>query len=675
MPVDSIRGRPVKPAGPAERIVKETGMQRQVAMPVVLCWLFLAGLAAGCGQEMQGRRCPRGVPRLTVRACWPEQKLPNNTIHKMRVARGGEVDVVAVIEPGGVDLKDSKVQVTTSVPLELTDLLVGGEPLAPSPAVTVELQRPKEVRWTFRLPWRPREARSDYRFEVTVSPPRRRWRGRRPGGYNSKMIASVTVEQGVGCYDTTVLRRLKMLAESPYCKLEKIGKSALGRDMYLIRATDWSVPHAKKKQLVIIGPYHGDEPSGVETCLDFLYELITVPRRKAYLRRMVFYVIPSHNPDGHETCSHWGTHKIDPGNYSYEHLKIPEAVAVAAALGKYGKDFTDALAIVHHQWGRDYTLISHIDTVPRGRCPSYELVRNMSVAVSNELDIPMYPIYGVQSPHYTGVRGFMAVELKMPNYTLENTGIRTFNLGGLMKHVERELAIYYATIDQMLAPRPVRPKVRAAKKLRFPAERNYEAYKTAQPPVIDARLDEPCWQGPTVIRNFRRIGRPGREVPATSARVAYDDERLYVAFKAEQLARPSPAGLGGPDAVEVMLDTNLNQWTYYHFQVNADGDIRRSYYSCAGISDNAAFDARGCKAAVCLDSGTVEMSIPLACFNHAGRVDPPIPIPIPDGTVWGANFVRSRHGKVAESGWARTTSGNSHRPWQFNAITFMGPKD
>jgi len=625
---------------------------------------------------------PAKVPHLELRAWWAEQEIETNTVHKLRIPRGGMVDIIATIEPGGVDLKDSRVEITVTPPLELTGLLLDGEQITPETSVEVDLAEPRQLRWTFQTQWEPRKAHREYRFDVTVPSPPRRWRGGREKGYRADLKKSVTIEQGVSCWDTTAQRRIEQLAKSPYCKLENIGKSVLGRDMYLLRASDWSVLAEKKKQLIVIGPYHGDEPSGQETVLDFLHEIFTDPQKKHYLEEIVFYIFPSHNPDGHEVASHWGTHKIDPGNHSYNKLdEVPEAANVEKTLRKYQKEFTDPMAIVHHEWGADYILISHMDVFPRAKAGSWQLIQNMCVKVSNELDKPMYPIYAHYTEEgYTGVRGFMTYVQHIPNYTLENTGHSQFNLAVLMESIIPELAIYYATLDQMLHPAAVAPKVHPPKDVTFPPERNYKAYRTDTPPVIDGELHEDCWGGESIITGFARTGRRRGSPGETTVHIAYDDENIYFAFDVPDLEKSDITGrdvnlsLSGQDACEIALDTNLNQWTWFQFAVNANGAFCDTYFRCAGIHDPDAFNIAEYKLAGSVENGAIELSIPLKAFNHPGRVDPPIAIPIPDGTVWGTNFLRTRTEKHSASTWARIRGRNTERPWGFNAITFAGKK-
>jgi hypothetical protein len=131
-------------------------------------------------------------------------------------------------------------------------------------------------------------------------------------------------------------------------------------------------------------------------------------------------------------------------------------------------------------------------------------------------------------------------------------------------------------------------------------------------------------------------------------------------------------GAWGGDACQLMLDTNLNQWTYFTLKAGVEGPLIDSYSVTPGLEDSGKFQAVGCKIARSVEQGIIEMAIPLRAFNHAGRVDPPLTIPIPEGSVWGANIVRDGHGGLGHATWARTTNRWDDRPWEFNAITFAG---
>ena len=71
----------------------------------------------------------------------------------------------------------------------------------------------------------------------------------------------------------------------------------------------------------------------------------------------------------------------------------------------------------------------------------------------------------------------------------------------------------------------------------LPARPRIVATRTAQPPVIDGRLDDPAWAAATpsdaFVQHFPDEGAPSSE--RTSMRVLYDDKNLYVGVDAEQL--------------------------------------------------------------------------------------------------------------------------------------------
>lgn len=62
----------------------------------------------------------------------------------------------------------------------------------------------------------------------------------------------------------------------------------------------------------------------------------------------------------------------------------------------------------------------------------------------------------------------------------------------------------------------------------------YEALRTADPIVIDGRLDEPVWQHAPQSPRFIDIISGGRAIHDTRAMVVWDDENLYVAYRVEE---------------------------------------------------------------------------------------------------------------------------------------------
>ncbi len=611
-----------------------------------------------------------GVPTLKLSASWDEQKLEKCVIHKTRVPRGGTFEVVATVDLPGVRFRRwdrPRITITASPELVPTKAFLDGKERNKADA-TVPLEKTaakREIRWRYELPWQIRKAEPEYTFAVKVVLPRA----------HADLRKSITVEQGISCYDTTHAERLKMLAKSRYCKLESIGKSTFGREMYFLRVTDFTVPAAAKKKFVMIGAYHGGEVSGHGSILDFVYELITKKENERYLKTCALYIVPCMNPDGREAG--WRNHPngTDMNNVYAQDDVIAEGKNVAAVLQKYKRELTGAIGITTHQWGKSYVLLSH-DCRKKWDW-SDKLMKNVGIRISNEMDDYVH----VQShaPRHdrkvTAIRGYMFHKVGIPNFVIETTS-GGYNVGRQMKSMIRELGVYYAVLDQLIAPHPVKPKIRPPKNITFPPEKNYQVYKVARPPKLDGKLDDACWQAKSIITNFKTSGRRPKQQAKTTVHVVYDDEHLYVAYRVPDLKvskirghNPSP-GVWTEDGADFMFDTNLNRWTYFQFQANANGAFGDAYWPIPGIPDSNTFNVTGYEVAGSVKNGAIEIKIPFAALNgHPEMLDPRIPSPPRPGTVWGVNFFRNK----PSTSWAPMTR-SAHAPWEYNAMTFTGKR-
>jgi hypothetical protein len=310
---------------------------------------------------------------------------------------------------------------------------------------------------------------------------------------------------------------------------------------------------------------------------------------------------------------------------------------------------------------------------------SDRLIKNVGISVSNEMDEYVH----VQSAPARrdgskSIRGYMYVTLGVPNFTLENVGAKDFNIGRQMKNIIRELNVYYSVLDYMLDDTSVRPKVRQPKRLSFPESKNYKVFKVVNPPKIDGKLEDACWQRESIISNFTTGGRNPKQLGKTTVHVVYDDRNLYIAYDVPDLKPtkikghdPHP-GICTEDGADFFLDTSLNQWSYFQFQANANGAFSDNYWPIPGIRDSNTFNVKGYEAAGSVADGAIEIKIPFAVFNgHREMVDPEIPSPPKPGTVWGVNFIRNR----PRTSWAQLGPYRlAHTPWRFHAMTFTGEK-
>lgn len=613
-----------------------------------------------------------GVPRLEITFSYPEQELQGNLIHKNRVPRGGIFDITAVIHLKGASFTlDDRPRITISSRPELKPVKLwvdGKEVEKPSSSVPFEKsEAAKEIRWQYELSWRVRKAQAQFTFDVKAD----------LSNIYADLRKSITVEQGMACYDTTYTSRVKMLSKNKYCRLESIGRSGFGREMYLLRVTDFDVPAAKKKQFIMIGAYHGDEPSGPESILDFVYELITKDENRRYLMSFTLYIIPCMNPDGRELGIDEVVNGIDL-NYGFLRGKEPvEALNVATALQLYKPDFVAAIGMTTHQWWRPYLLLSH-DCLKKWDW-SDQLIKNVGIRISNEMDEYVHVQSSPASKHKDkSIRGYMYTRMGIPNFVLENVGRKTFNIGRQMNNIIREIRIYYAVLDFMLDSSPPRPKVRPKLKVTFPDSRNYKVYKVDKPPKIDGVLDDAYWQHESIITKSTSGEKRSKQVGKTTVHLVYDDRNLYIAYDVPDLKPskivghdPNP-GIWHEDGVDFMFDTSLNQWSYFQFQANVNGAFTDTYWPIPGIPDSRTFNMKRYKVAGSVTSGAIEIEIPFAEFNgHPEMNDPEISVPPKPGTVWGVNFIRNR----PRWSWVNLgPNGTAHAPWLFNGMTFTGKK-
>ena len=106
------------------------------------------------------------------------------------------------------------------------------------------------------------------------------------------------------------------------------------------------------------------------------------------------------------------------------------------------------------------------------------------------------------------------------------------------------------------------------------------ALRTAEPPTIDGRLDDPVWRDVVPITQFVQTS-PTEGGPATEDTevwLAYDSDNLYVAFYAHyndpgimRANRAERDQTQGDDQMSIMVDPFLDQQRSYLFSVNGFG--------------------------------------------------------------------------------------------------------
>jgi hypothetical protein len=170
-------------------------------------------------------------------------------------------------------------------------------------------------------------------------------------------------------------------------------------------------------------------------------------------------------------------------------------------------------------------------------------------------------------------------------------------------------------------------------------------------PVIDGRLDDEAWRRAPVANGFVQVdpreGAPASD--ATEVRVLYDDEALYVAFRAFDSAPDSIVGLltrrdmnSPSDWVHVVVDSYHDRRTAFRFSVNPAGVKVDAYLFEDHREDtgwNAIWDVA---TAIDAEGWTAEFRIPLSQLRFSGA-------PLQD---WGINFARDVARRNERSAWS-----------------------
>ena len=110
------------------------------------------------------------------------------------------------------------------------------------------------------------------------------------------------------------------------------------------------------------------------------------------------------------------------------------------------------------------------------------------------------------------------------------------------------------------------------------------AARAGSKPAIDGRLDEVLWQGKPTIGNLSPMRAEGSSSVKTKVWMSRDDAFLFVGVRCDE---PQPDYIRSEieerdgevwtdDSIEIVLDTNRDQKTYYRFAVNSNGVLYES---------------------------------------------------------------------------------------------------
>lgn len=213
-----------------------------------------------------------------------------------------------------------------------------------------------------------------------------------------------------------------------------------------------------------------------------------------------------------------------------------------------------------------------------------------------------------------------------------------------------------------------------------------------QAPTIDGKLDDAVWRTATLLGPFVDTGdghavRASHPVDAT-ARIGWDDQRLYLAFVVADGKPVAPFARDAVDphlwasasAVEVMLqpgDPGDNR-DYYEIQVDTVGAVFDTHWDdymtplAGGPADRVyGHQTWSCAAerAATVDPGngyTLELALPWRALVPGRSAIPPR-----QGDVWRMNLYSFRDGQSLALGWSPIRGqGNFHRSSRFGRIRF-----
>ncbi len=192
--------------------------------------------------------------------------------------------------------------------------------------------------------------------------------------------------------------------------------------------------------------------------------------------------------------------------------------------------------------------------------------------------------------------------------------------------------------------------------------------RTSGPITIDGRLDDEGWRGVARAEGFAEVepNEHARPPVGTEAFVAFDDDRLYVAFRCEDDPAAVRASLcerdkmWNDDHVYVLIDTYGSQNWAYELSTNPLGVQGDCLWSAGGVEDYG-FDVVYDTAGRLTDTGyEVEFAVPFSSLRF----------PDAPSQTWRVNFWRV-HPRAAKSeyAWAANSRDDPCWPCQWGTLT------
>jgi len=192
----------------------------------------------------------------------------------------------------------------------------------------------------------------------------------------------------------------------------------------------------------------------------------------------------------------------------------------------------------------------------------------------------------------------------------------------------------------------------------------------SEPPVIDGRLDDACWNGTAKLTNFVLYNGPAPAREKTVCRVLRDSRSIYIAFDCldseperitARVTRRDDVSIFADDELEVFISSNRLGVPYYQVAVNPLGTV----FDALG-KDPAWNMTLRVKARRTATGWSAELAIPFANFRF----------PRDDSGVWRLNLCRHRANSTNEeySSWSPVL-GAFHAPDRFGVLRGIAGED
>jgi hypothetical protein len=194
-------------------------------------------------------------------------------------------------------------------------------------------------------------------------------------------------------------------------------------------------------------------------------------------------------------------------------------------------------------------------------------------------------------------------------------------------------------------------------------------YYTNEPVNIDGNINEKAW-GKSELMNLVNNVDSGKPEWKTDVRVLRDEKNLYFAFDCQSPDVRQDIKNKQYDSVEIFLDDNNNQDSYYQILINNNGEVKDIFFEGRGEKGNSSWSS-GLRKAIKIgkDNWTVELAVPLKNLKGGNAIKSGSAGP------WGMNVCRTIANPPADKDkfntFSKLITGKFAQPDLFAKIYFL----